>query len=95
MEANWFGTYDAAAIDFSGNTGNAPPENQRQSFQTGGKNTTVELDEASGTDEAIMGIGGSTSPNIDTEMTNWSFKSMGPETLVVHNGGIPFRQVPL
>lgn len=88
MEANWFGTHEAAALDFAGNSGELRPQFSGQGFSSvGGKNTTVEFwMKPGGTNEAILGINGSAAPNMDTDMQNWSFEINGTGQLIVANG---------
>ena len=88
MEANWFGTHEAAALDFAGNSGALRPQFSGQGFSSvGGKNTTVEFwMKPGGTNEAILGINGSAAPSMDTDMQNWSFEINGTGQLIVANG---------
>lgn len=88
MEANWFGTHEAAALDFAGNTGSMRPSISGASLTSiGGKNTTVEFwMKPGGVNEAILGIGGTANPSIDQNMSNWSFEINGNGHLIVANG---------
>ena len=90
MEANWFGTHGASAIDFAGNTASASlrPQISGISFTpVGGRNTTVEFwVKPGGTNEAILGVNGSANPEIDTFMENWSFEINEVGNLIVANG---------
>ena len=93
MEANWFNTTGAQALDFAGNTGDMVPSLAGINFTpVGSRSTTLEFwMKPGGPNEAILGVNGSADPSLDTEWNSWSFETDAAGHLIVANGNDTLR----
>jgi len=93
MEANWFNTTGAQALDFAGNTGDMVPSLTGINFTpVGSRSTTLEFwMKPGGPNEAILGVNGSADPSFDTAWNAWSFETDAAGHLIVANGNDTLR----